>query len=152
MPTKSTTLLYETNRQTNARKLEKEINELLRTSDKDVAAILGKYGARFHPDRGDVEAAAKEVSKEKITVEYKGAGFGVETVALAISLAPLIHTLTPLLLPWSKSFAKVSEKIALDVWDMLKKKLWDKKHIRLDEPKQGAKAAAKKSVKAKKNT
>jgi len=132
-------LLYETSRQTTARKLEKDTNALLKASAKDLRLVLKKYGAP--------EDAAKAVSRGKIAVTYKGAGFGVETVALAVSLVPLIHALRPLLMPWSKSFAKVSEKVALDTWEILKRKLWDKKHVRLEELTRIPKPAQKKAKK-----
>ena len=135
MPAKSV-LLYELPKHTSARKVEKDTNSLLRLSKKEVQAILKKSGAPA--------SASKAVAKSKIRVSHKGAGFGAETVLLAVSLAPLVKALTPLLVPFSKSAAKVAEKIALDTWEMLKEKLWKKKHVELKEARKRSGVADKK--------
>ena len=136
--------LYETSRQTTARKLEKDTNALLKASAKDVRAVLKNYGAP--------ETAARPVSRGKIAVSHKGAGLGAETVALAVSLVPLIHVLRPLLMPWSKNFARVSEKVALDIWGILRDKLWKKKHVRLEEVRRTPESARKGATKPGKRT
>jgi hypothetical protein len=118
-------LLYEAAKQNDASVIEKAANALLKKSTKEVRAILKKHGV---PER-----FAKDLCKQKIAVKNKGAGIDPVTVALAVSLVPLAKELRPLLAPWSKSLAKVVEKIALDTWDMLRTKLWNKKHIRLED-------------------
>jgi hypothetical protein len=116
-------LLYQTSKKTTARRLEEDTSALLKASEKELRALLKKHGVP--------ESAAKELSRVPIKVAYKGAGLAAETVALAVSLTPLIHALRPVLVPLTKSITKVAEKIALDTWEMLKRKLWDKKHIAL---------------------
>jgi hypothetical protein len=136
MPAKSL-LVYELPKHTSAKKVEKDTNSLLRLSKKEVVAILKK--------RGVPASASKAVAKSKIHVVHKGSGFGAETVLLAVSLAPLIKALTPVLVPFSKSAAKVAEKIALDTWEMLKEKLWKKKHVEFKKPRKRPAAAGKKN-------
>jgi hypothetical protein len=114
-------LLYELPKHTSARKLENDTNKLLRLSRKEIRTIVKKGGAP--------PSAIKVMAKSKIRVSHKGAGFGAETVVLAVSLAPLVKALMPVLVPISKSAAKVAEKIALDTWKMLQDKLWKKKHV-----------------------
>jgi hypothetical protein len=135
MPAKSD-LVYELPKHTSVKKVEKDANSLLRLSKKEMQAILKKSGAPA--------SAAKAVAKSKIRVAHKGAGFGAETVLLAVSLAPLVKSLTPILVPFSKSAAKVAEKIALDIWEMLKEKLWKKKHLELKEARKRSAPADKK--------
>jgi len=118
-------LLYEAAQQNDAHEIEKAANEILRKSSKDVRVILKKHGVP--------EKVASRLCRQKISVKHKGAGLDPATVALAISLIPLMKELRPLIAPWSKSFARVAEKVALDTWEMLRAKLWNKKHIRLDE-------------------
>jgi hypothetical protein len=136
MPSKSG-LIYELPKDIGAKKVAKDANALLRLSRKDVEAILKKHKAPV--------SASKAIAKSKIGVTHKRAGFGAETVVLVVSLAPLIKVLTPLLLPFTKSAAKVAEKIALDTWEMLKGKLWKKKHVELKDPSKRQSAADRKS-------
>ena len=135
MPAKSD-LVYELPKNISVKKVEKDANSLLRLSKKEMQAILKKRGAPA--------SAARAVAKSKIQLTHKGAGFGAETVLLAVSLAPLIKSLTPILVPFSKSAAKVAEKIALDTWEMLKEKLWKKKHVELKVARKRSVPAAKK--------
>jgi len=118
-------LLYVASQDEEASAIEKKANSLLKRSGKDIQAILKKYKVR--------PSCARTITKQKISVKYKGAGLDPATVALAVSLVPLIIAVRPLLMPWSAKMAKVAEKIALDTWDVVRMKLWSKKHIRLEE-------------------
>lgn len=69
--------------------------------------------------------------RNHLKIEEKGAGTDPGTVALLVSLTPFVKAIVPLLKPFAENMADVARKIALDIWNMLKKKLGDHEHIRL---------------------
>ncbi|HKD82587.1 MAG TPA: hypothetical protein VKH81_23050 [Candidatus Angelobacter sp.] len=77
----------------------------------------------------DPEAVIRSVSR--IEVKDQGAGFDSESVRLLVSLAPFIKELVPLVQPFCNDASAVAKKIALDLWEIIKGKLSDKKKIRL---------------------
>jgi hypothetical protein len=114
-------LLYDVSDEADARKIAEAANRLLQESTGEVREILRKYGLP--------EAQAEAVSSQRIQISEKGAGFDPGTIALLVAL-------TPLLKPFANSAAKVAEKVALDIWAMLRDKLWEHEHLRLKERKE----------------
>jgi len=76
------------------------------------------------------------ISNSHVRIEPVGGGVELGTIVLLISLAPLIKALSPVLKPFAQGASKVSEKIALDIWEHLKSKLWNDSHIALKEKKK----------------
>ncbi|HKD79534.1 MAG TPA: hypothetical protein VKH81_07555 [Candidatus Angelobacter sp.] len=126
------TLYYEIPRDAAAKNLKTVAAELLKDSQAEIADILAKHNI----PRDKAEAMAKSVTNATPDMDYSGSGSVAEVVAIAVSLAPLIKSLTPLLLPFSKRGADLAYQIGKDIWMMLKKKMLGK-NIRLSEKKTG---------------
>jgi hypothetical protein len=58
----------------------------------------------------------------------------------------LIKALVPLVQPFANNAADVAKKISLDVWEMVKLELLNKKHVRLREKKDVSKKDKGKSA------
>jgi hypothetical protein len=124
------TLLYEVPKGQDVGSLKNTARTLLKNSQTEIAAILSAHGI---PEENTKEIAA-QILDASPDVEYKGAGSIGELIAIAISLAPLIKALSPLLLPFSKRGADLAYEIGKDIWNMLKGKLLGE-NIRLSEKK-----------------
>jgi hypothetical protein len=111
-------LLYDVPDEVEAKEIADAANRLLQDSEDDVRRILRKSKLP-----GSLSTA---VLGQKITVTEKGAGVDPATLAILVAL-------TPLLKPFAKRGAKVAEKVALDIWAMLKQKLWDEEHMQVTE-------------------
>jgi hypothetical protein len=115
-----------------ADELESKLNKIWKASELDIYEISKKHGA----DLGRLSTGdKKKIESNSFSVKHDAAGVDPVTVALLISLEPLIKTLTPILEPLVKSAATVAEKIALDIWAHMKLKLWHDDHIALTEKK-----------------
>jgi hypothetical protein len=125
------TLQYELPKNLSIARLNTLTQELLRSSQGDIVAILGKHGIAAD----DAKVVAVKISGAAPEAEYKGAGSVADVVAIAISLVPLIKALTPLLLPFSKKGAELAYEIGKDIWLMLKQKLLGQ-NVRLSEKKK----------------
>src|SRR5208283_1068543 len=94
---------------------------LLLESQGEIVGIIEKYGI----PRERAEAIAEQVIRQPPAVEYEGSGSVVAMIAIAVSLAPLIKVMVPLLEPFSKQGAKLAYNIGMDIWKMIRQKLLD---------------------------
>ena len=106
--------------------LKHRINIQLAASGSEIAAILSKNG--ISTDAGEV---VKGSISENLSIKPAGAGIDPATIAIVVSLVPVIKALTPLLEPFAKNAADVGRVVALDIWEMVKSKLWEEQHVRL---------------------
>lgn len=112
--------------------LELKINQAWTGSQGELIAIFQQNGidsSNFSDEQID------NLKHNSLSVSAAGGGFDPVTVALLVSLAPLIKAITPLLKPAAESASKVAEKIALDVWEHIKLKLWQDDHVAISEKK-----------------
>jgi hypothetical protein len=121
MMPKELKLLFQVSDEAEAVEIADATNRLLQESSDEVREILRKYKLP--------ESQAEAVLRQRIEVSEKGAGSDPATIALLVAL-------TPLLKPFARSAAKVAEKVALDIWAMLKEKLWTHEHLRFAERKE----------------
>lgn len=112
--------------------LESKLNQVWKESLPELIAISKKYDVDFSSINADDKLTLSQI---KLVVRPIGGGIEPTTIALLISLAPLIKALSPILTPPAKSASNVAEKIALDVWEHIKTKLWQKDHLALREKK-----------------
>jgi len=107
------------------RELQRKINEIWYQLVSDLTSL---------PSSGAPELTSSQktaLAKENIVVRYEGAGVDPATIALIISLTPVIKAVVPLVEPFAKDASDVAHKIALDLWDILRQRLWQKEHINL---------------------
>jgi hypothetical protein len=114
-------LLYDIPSEAEAKEIAEAANRLLQDSADEVRQILTKNNLP--------ESLSKDVLGQRITITEKGAGVDPATLAILVAL-------TPLLKPFAEHGAKVAAKVALDIWAMLKQKLWDEEHVRVTEHKE----------------
>jgi len=112
--------------------LEGKLNQVLRKSETELIAIAKKHSADL--SSLNVEDVRK-LCQAELPVRPVGGGVDPVTIALLVSLTPLVKALTPILKPGVKSASKVAEKIALDVWEHMKTKMWENDHVVLREKK-----------------
>lgn len=130
----STTQRYEVPARESTEGIQANAAALLLESHDEVIDILEKHGIP-HDQAGPI---AEQVTRQPPTIEYEGSGSIAAMIAIAVSLAPLIKVMVPLLEPFSKQGAKLAYNIGMDIWKMLRKKLLEKNSIRLTEKKKKA--------------
>lgn len=116
-------LSYQIPQGENSRSIEAKIQRVVSGSSSDLKRLL--------EERHMPASIAEEVSGPAFAVSEEGAGFGAETIALLVSLAPLVEKLTPLLKPFVEAAAEVAKQIALDYWEHTRKALWEREHVQL---------------------
>lgn len=108
--------------------LGRKINRIWAERESELRAVMQQNGI-----------SGMQVSEVALADPFllKEAGGGItgESIALLVSLAPLIHVLTPLLQPFSNNAADVAKKIALDCWEITRRNLWESDQIALLEKK-----------------
>jgi hypothetical protein len=86
------------------------------------------------PGAPALTAAQREhLAGENIPVNVQGAGVDPATIAILISLTPLIKAIVPLVQPFATNAADLAHTVALDLWNHLKDRLWHEDHISLQE-------------------
>ncbi len=123
----SESITCEVPKQISDQQLERKLNETWQQLVSELDALPGSMGVKLS------DSERNSLESKKIQVQYEGAGFDPATITLIISLAPVIQALVPLLEPFSKDASDVAHKVALDIWDLLKQKLWEREHISLKQ-------------------
>lgn len=117
-------LKYQIPQGENSRSIEAKIEDVMSgSSSSNLAKLL--------EERHLPASIAKDVSGPAFAISEEGGGFGAETIALLVSLAPLVEKLTPLLKPFVDAAADVAKQIAMDYWEHTRKALWERKHVQL---------------------
>jgi hypothetical protein len=114
--------------------LQAKIDVAWRQLSSQIPSILTENSVETATSQKTVDAS---LSHELIVVQPVGGGTDGGLVLLLISLAPVIKAVTPLISPLVTGFSNVAEKIALDIWDRIKLKLWNDDHVRIAEIKDG---------------
>jgi len=110
--------------------LDHLINSRAALTEDELLLVLKKHGIEWQPQSDE----NRDLLEGQIaTISPVGGGIDPASVAVLISLQPLINALIPVVTPFAKSAASVAEKIALDLWEHLKEKMWSEKHIALRE-------------------
>jgi uncharacterized alpha-E superfamily protein len=139
-------LLYESSASYDSRALKTMLDELLNNPESQatlkpkIEAVLSRHEVP-RVSSSDVLQAAHSVE-----IIDKGAGMDPATIAMLVALTPLIKALVPLVQPFANNAADVAKKISLDVWEMVKLELLNKKHVRLSEKKDVSKKDKGKSA------
>ena len=124
---------FEVPKDISADTLEKKIHQILGASDsdKEFRGILAKHRlATTH---------APALSDEHVKVNYQGAGTDPATIAILVTLTPLVKELVPLAKPIVRDASEVAKTVALDLWEFVKSKLWEEHHIRVKPKKANGK-------------
>jgi hypothetical protein len=116
-------LIYQIPKGENSRSIEAKIEKVISGSSSDLKRLLEEHQIPT--------SIVAEISGPPFGVSEKGAGFGAETIALLVSLAPLVEKLTPLLKPFVDAAADVAKQIALDYWEHTRRALWEHEHVQL---------------------
>jgi hypothetical protein len=130
---------YEVPKGDGAEKVQNSAAAVLLESHDEIAGIIEKHGI----PRDRAEAIAEQVIRQPPAVTNEGSGSIGAMVAIGISLVPLIKVMVPLLEPFSKQGAKLAYNIGMDIWEMIRQKLLEKKSIRLTEKKKKKQAQKK---------
>lgn len=119
--------LFEISTNWSAASIREHANQILQKSDTEIVDVL--------QSRGIPETKAREIASiirlQQVKADYKGAGSVPDTIAIVVTLTPVIHELVPLLQPFSDRAADLAYEIGLDIWEMVKTKLWHEHHIKL---------------------
>ncbi len=118
-----------------AQALEQKIQQILAESKTDLMQVLAKHNLPV-----DQPPA---LSQDPVKVTYEGAGIDPATIAILITLTPLVIALVPLAKPVVKDASEVAKTVALDLWEMVKTKLWEEHHIRVKPKKPKGKGHKK---------
>jgi hypothetical protein len=116
-------LLYNLPQGEDSQSLQDKIERLTYESSGELARLLR--------DRGISESDARLELVHPFKLTQSAAGFGAADVALVVSLAPLIATLTPLLKPFANAAAEVAKTVALEYWEHTRQKLWKDESVQL---------------------
>jgi hypothetical protein len=118
---------YEVSKDQSAETLEELATQLLQKSQTDIEEILRNYKVT----EKDAKEIATQATQSKIEVKYEHAGSTPELVAIAVTLVPVIKVLTPLLQPFATKGADFTFRVANDIWEMVKNKLFHDHSVRL---------------------
>jgi hypothetical protein len=127
-------LLYESSPNYSTEAIASRLTDLL-ASPESVVAIRERAG-KILTENGVghlISTDQATAAMHQIRVGNQGAGFDPISAAVLVSLTPLVKVLVPLLQPLADGAADVAKKIALDIWEMLKTDLLEKKKVRLRE-------------------
>ena len=128
-------LEFEVPKDVSAQALEQKIQQILAESQKDFTHVLAKHN--LPADQPPV------LGQEPVKVTYEGAGIDPATIAILVALTPLVKALVPLAKPMVEDASEVAKTIALDLWEIVKTKLWEEHHIRV-KPKKPKEKGPKK--------
>jgi hypothetical protein len=118
-------LQFEVPKDTTAESLQRNIQEILRESEEDFKKVLVKHNLP-----ADV---LPPLAEQPVKVSYEGAGIDPGTIAILVALTPLVKALVPLAQPLVQDASAVAKQVSLDLWEIVKTKLWEKYHIRVKE-------------------
>ncbi len=124
-------LEFEVPKDVSAQALEQKIQQILAESQTDLKQVLTKHN--LPADQ------APALGQEPIKVTYEGAGIDPATIAILVALTPLVKALVPLAKPVVEDASDVAKTVALDLWEIVKTKLWEEHHIRVKPKKQKGK-------------